>query len=154
MNLEQNVDKFPMFQVELGGTWIDKRHSGNWTQGDLAEYLENLGYDLFLLGGDKYWTEHKEASYGFDHRGCPKLLRVYSAMFKNKALLRGDHGYTPVGLEYAQGNLLAVHFEFVREEIREVMADQMRELQLEVFNHMKFVNFKQPGVPEGAYHDW
>eukprot|EP01083_Nonionella_stella_P182753 658407_1 len=39
MTLEQNYKQFPMFQVELGGTWVDKRHSGNWTQADLTEYL-------------------------------------------------------------------------------------------------------------------
>ena len=146
MNLEQNVHKFPMFQVELGGTWVDGRHSTDWTQGDLAEYLENLGYDLFLLGGDKSWNQHIDKKYGFDVRGNPKMLRVYSEMWRNGGTLRCSSGSCHNGSQYVQGNLLAVNLKFVRMEIRDVMASILRQLQMETFNHMKFVGFRQPGV--------
>ena len=48
--LEHAADVFPVFQYELGGTWLDDRHTGPWTQHDTARYLVKLGYDLYLMG--------------------------------------------------------------------------------------------------------
>ena len=146
MKLEENYMKFPMFQIELGGTWVDERHSTDWTQGDIAKYLEGLGYDLFLMGGDKSWTHFIGNGDVIDIRGCPKLLRVYSEMFYDKRVMRGDTGGCIQGFEYVQGNLMAVHLEYVRDEIKEVIYGKLRELQLEVFKHMEVVNYTQPHV--------
>eukprot|EP00494_Astrolonche_serrata_P023548 UN23806 len=52
MNLEDNSQFFPMISIELGGTWINPTlHKNMWSQGDMARYLESLGYELYLMGG-------------------------------------------------------------------------------------------------------
>eukprot|EP01084_Bolivina_argentea_P311643 539469_1 len=137
MKLEENYKKFPMFQIELGGTWADTRHSTYWSQGDMVSYLDSIGYDLFLLGGDKSWTEWVDKEYGFDVRGKSKLLRVYPEMFMKKSMLKGDSGYSLFGQEYVQGNLLVVHLEYIRQEFKDILFKLIRNLQIEMFNHMK-----------------
>merc|ERR1719487_1247246 len=52
MNLEKLKTVFPVFQYELGGTWVDGRHAGSLTQEDTARYLQSLGYIVFLMGHD------------------------------------------------------------------------------------------------------
>eukprot|EP01084_Bolivina_argentea_P311638 539461_1 len=147
MKLEDNYMKFPMIQIELGGTWMDPiRHSTDWTQGNLTKYLHSFGYDLFLLGGDKSWTEWVDKEYGFDVRGKSKLLRVYPEMFMKKSMLKGDSGYSLFGQEYVQGNLLVVHLEYIRQEFKDILFKLIRNLQIEMFNHMKYVNYTQPGT--------
>ena len=47
MNLAQLRDTFPIFQYELGGTWIDDRHEGDMTQADAAGYLGNGTISLY-----------------------------------------------------------------------------------------------------------
>ena len=52
MHLERGYAKrFPLFQYELGGTWghHDPRHNNDWTQGRAAGYLQNAGYELYLV---------------------------------------------------------------------------------------------------------
>eukprot|EP01084_Bolivina_argentea_P034331 63536_1 len=145
MKLETNYMKFPMIQIELGGTWVDARHATNWTQRDISQYLESLGYILFLLGGDRSYDFWIDKNYGFDIRGIAKLLRIYSNLF-DVNIMRGDNGRCPKGQEYVQGNLLSVHIEYIRKDIKNVMYNKLKELQLETFNHMKYVNYSQPGV--------
>lgn len=45
MNLEAHQEDFPVFQLELGGTWTDSRHDEDqWGQYAVAMYLTALGY--------------------------------------------------------------------------------------------------------------
>ncbi len=45
MNLETHQEDFPVFQLELGGTWTDSRHDEDqWGQYAVAMYLTALGY--------------------------------------------------------------------------------------------------------------
>jgi FkbM family methyltransferase len=49
----ENRKLFSLFQMELGGTWVvsDPRHPvGSSTQFETILYLENLGYQFFLIG--------------------------------------------------------------------------------------------------------
>ena len=50
MQLEGRRSAFPVMQYELGGTWADQRKVGHWTQGDAARYLEELGYEIYVIG--------------------------------------------------------------------------------------------------------
>jgi FkbM family methyltransferase len=101
MRLEntQNRRAFPLFQFELGGTWArrDKRNGGDpWSQIDAAVYLEDLGYELFLVGNDNW-------------------LYVQSEFFepkKNVAIL--DEGFGP----FIQGNILAMHIDYTPRLLR------------------------------------
>lgn len=51
MNLEAHQEDFPVFQLELGGTWTDSRHDEDqWGQYAVAMYLTALGYlEMFSL---------------------------------------------------------------------------------------------------------
>ena len=87
MHLERGYAKrFPLFQYELGGTWghHDPRHNNDWTQGRAAGYLQNAGYELYLV-----------ATTGW--------LRVTPDFFPAASFLNGGDGCC------ANGNVLAVH---------------------------------------------
>lgn len=43
MNLERLRTTFPIFQIELGGTWVDERHTGHVTQEGAVRYLGGDG---------------------------------------------------------------------------------------------------------------
>lgn len=83
LKLERYRRRFPVIQYELGGTWADSRHTSNWTQADMAEYLQQLGYELYLMG-------------------CTSLLQVSPSFFRNARVLNEGYGY------FIQGNVLAV----------------------------------------------
>ena len=104
MGLEnvENRKKFPCFQYELGGTWAkhDNRNGNDkWDQIKTAQYLENLGYSLFLVGSDKW-------------------LPITSEFFRcNNNPLILDEGYGP----FIQGNALALHSEYVYRPLEHII---------------------------------
>jgi FkbM family methyltransferase len=110
MRLETNAAVFPVFQYELGGTWVDDRHATNWTQYDLAVYLERLGYKLFLIG-------MREDVAKVDRT---VLLSLTAASYRDTAWCQLGKKH-PHGLHYGdsadcctlnlEGNMLAVHVE-------------------------------------------
>jgi len=87
MNLEKLKTTFPVFQYELGGTWVDGRHAGPMTQEDAAKYLEGLGYSIFLMGQDA---------------GDPVLARMSPEAFTAAECVKEN------GKAFIQGNVLAV----------------------------------------------
>lgn len=88
MNLEKLKTTFPVFQYELGGTWVDKRHAGPMTQADAAKYLESLGYSIFLMGADA--------------SNNPVLARMTPEAFSEAKCVQEG------GKFFVQGNALAV----------------------------------------------
>ncbi|ETO05453.1 hypothetical protein RFI_31944 [Reticulomyxa filosa] len=96
---ELPLSKYPIIQVELGGTWVNQQaHSSIWTQRDMASYLHSLGYQLFLIG------LHGRKNIHF-------LFPIHPKAFDGDIYqLKGDgHGHE----YYVQGNLLAIHWGFV-----------------------------------------
>jgi len=91
MDLEKLKTTFPVFQYELGGTWVDGRHAGNMTQEDAARYLESIGYSLFLMGVDAH--------------GKPVLAQMTPEAFTAATCV--EEG----GKTFVQGNALAVLME-------------------------------------------
>lgn len=57
MNLEAHQEDFPVFQLELGGTWTDSRHDEDqWGQYAVAMYLTALGYlEMFCFFLFEIW---------------------------------------------------------------------------------------------------
>jgi len=103
MRLEQHVSAFPMFQIELGGTWSDFRHAGVWSEADAASYLEALGYRLYLIGAiHRKGHFHPHHTYMYS----PALLPVRPSHFTVVKCLKWLNQKPGSGL---QGNLLAVH---------------------------------------------
>lgn len=108
MRLETNAAVFPVFQYELAGTWVDERHATNWTQYDLALYLERLGYKLFLIG-------MREDVAKVDRT---VLLPLTASSYRDTAWCQLGKTH-PRGLHYGdsadcctlnlEGNMLAVH---------------------------------------------
>jgi len=88
MDLQRLRHTFPVFQYELGGTWVDGRHAGNMTQADAAGYLTGLGYRIYLMGHTNY--------------GVPVLSPVSPSIFKDARCVQERGRY------YIQGNALAV----------------------------------------------
>jgi FkbM family methyltransferase len=86
MQLESHAKRFPLFQYELGGTWghHDPRHGGDWSQERAASYLNDAGYELYLV-----------ATTGW--------LRITPDFFPVASFLNGGDGCC------ANGNVLAVH---------------------------------------------
>eukprot|EP00940_MAST-03C_sp_MAST-3C-sp2_P001710 g1710.t1 len=93
LELLENRKRFPCFQYELGGTWAreDSRHLGDkWGQLETAQYLESLGYELFLVGADDW-------------------LPIHSEFFRADVNpIAEDEGFGP----FVQGNALALHPDF------------------------------------------
>ena len=103
MRLEQNAAAFPMFQIELGGTWSDFRHAGVWSEADAASYLEALGYRLYLIGAiHRKGHFHPHHTYMYS----PALLPVRPSHFTAVKCLKWLNQKPGSGV---QGNLLAVH---------------------------------------------
>ena len=108
MRLETNAAVFPVVQYELAGTWVDERHATNWTQYDLALYLERLGYKLFLIG-------MREDVAKVDRT---VLLPLTASSYRDTAWCQLGKKH-PRGLHYGdsadcctlnlEGNMLAVH---------------------------------------------
>jgi FkbM family methyltransferase len=117
MELGRLRDTFPVFQYELGGTWVDERHEGNMTQADAAEHfgydareahthlqalhmaaaqrLTGMGYRIYLMGHEN---------------GVPMLSPVTPKVFLDAKCVQENGRY------FIQGNALAV---------LETAADQM-----------------------------
>lgn len=94
-----NRKKVPIFQFELGGTWAerDNRHGGDtWTQHSTAKFLDEMGYDLFLISSTEWIFVRADF---FDP-------------LQNVAI--HDEGFGP----FVQGNLLAVHRIHVHQGLR------------------------------------
>ena len=101
MGLErmENRKRFPCFQYELGGTWAreDNRHlRDKWGQLETAQYLERIGYKLFLVGADDW-------------------LPISSDFFREFNPITEDEGFGP----FIQGNALALHPEFTYPPLRD-----------------------------------
>ena len=101
MGLErmENRKRFPCFQYELGGTWAreDNRHlRDKWGQLETAQYLESIGYKLFLVGADDW-------------------LPITSDFFREFNPITEDEGFGP----FIQGNALALHPEFTYPPLRD-----------------------------------
>jgi len=123
MNLEKNYMSFPMLQVELGGTWVDDRHTSIWRQGDMARYLSSIGYSIYLMGWD--WEKTQQ----------PCLLKIHPNIFDDGFFLRGDGQRD--NRFYVQGNLLAIYHEYVREPFRlsiQSSIDQMEQFIWKMYN--------------------
>lgn len=87
---EANRIKFPCFQYELGGTWVEgdpRKPYGSLNQFGVAKYLTSLGYRLYLIGTTTY-------------------LPVWSTFFNSSALRIPGHS------KVIQGNALAIHPSF------------------------------------------
>lgn len=104
MHLERNTAAFPVFQFELGGTWSDERHNGDWSQYETAQYLEALGYRIFLIGAKHHHGYYVEKRATPD-RYRPLLLPFNATHFRKTNCLRHLH-HPGNGM---QGNALAVH---------------------------------------------
>ena len=85
MHLERNTAAFPMFQFELGGTWSDERHNGDWSMYETAQYLEALGYRIYLIGARHHRGRYME-SLAKPERYRPLLLPFNSTPFRNTRL--------------------------------------------------------------------
>lgn len=83
MNLYRYRSTFPIFAFELGGTWMDDRNPSTWNQSGTAQFLTDLGYDLFLIG----------------RRG---LMEVSARFFAHSRVHNEGTGF------FVQGNVLAV----------------------------------------------
>lgn len=106
LDFTENQERFSLFQFELGGTWaaLDKRHGSDpWTQKDTVQALEDWGYLLFLAGENDW-------------------LAVDSNFFEeNSSIVMDDEGYGP----FVQGNLLAMHKDFVPPELKDLILGQV-----------------------------
>jgi FkbM family methyltransferase len=100
LELMENRKRFPCFQYELGGTWAreDNRHlRDKWGQFETAQYLESVGYKLFLVGADDW-------------------LPINSEFFQvEDNPIAQDEGYGP----FIQGNVLALHPDFAFPPLRD-----------------------------------
>jgi len=94
MELEIHADAFPLFQYEVGSTWADERHSQEWTQEEMADYLNGLGYDLYQMG-----------AIG----ASPRLLPVTSFTIRSVSYGRQNCSWTLAGRSVGmENNVLAV----------------------------------------------
>lgn len=84
MGLKDNLKHFKIFAFELGGTWVDSRNPSSWRQQDACAYLENNGYNLYIIGKTN-------------------LMRVNRQFFAESKHFNEGSGY------FVQGNLLAIH---------------------------------------------
>lgn len=84
MGLKENLKHFKIFAFELGGTWADSRNPSSWRQQDACAYLENNGYNLYIIGKTN-------------------LMRVSRQFFAESKHFNDGSGY------FVQGNLLAIH---------------------------------------------
>ena len=110
MHLERNTAAFPIFQFELGGTWSDERHNGDWSQYETAQYLEALGYRVYLIGAKHHHGYYVEKRATPD-RYRPLLLSFNASQFRNTHCLRHLEFRPGSGV---QGNALAVHSQTLR----------------------------------------
>jgi FkbM family methyltransferase len=129
MHLErkENQRKFPLFQFELGGTWGegDNRHSGfneTWTLHIAAQKLDQWGYSLFLIGRADWLTVTPDF---FDPSTRPQDKANQA---DQQPLVFEDEGY---GM-FVQGNLLAMHNEFTRNDLKEKILQESVKLQVNV----------------------
>ena len=99
MRLDRNMLKFPLFQYELGGSWVDSRHASNMSQADFAAYLTHLGYELYLIG-EIFFQE------------TPVLLPILPEDFHACAARRTGGCVEEDGRYFIQGNALAVLKDF------------------------------------------
>lgn len=113
MDLENNRHLFPIIQVELGGTWIDPdRSSMRMTQSEYIHYLNSFGYDVYLMGQLEDDAKHLTGA----------LLPINDAIIRNACTHKGSNG-----LCYVQGNLVAVHPEHIREDLRAELKHNVEE---------------------------
>ena len=133
MRLERNRHVFPVFQYELGNTWLRKNRATSWTEKDMAEYLEALSYRLFLIGSMRRAATGRDepvllpfnaSAYSGREWGCPGYFNFGSwhglvadsfsvsggrgALFSPRTKLHGvavDDGGTELNLI---GNMLVV----------------------------------------------
>jgi hypothetical protein len=112
MHLErrENQQKFPLFQVALGGTWAanHSRHQNDpWTQQDAARHLARWGYELFLIGTDDWLSINSD----------------YFSEVDNPVLCNEGFGV------FAQGNLLALHARYTPVHVQEHLYRHVREIR-------------------------
>lgn len=120
MDLAKNAELFPVIQVELGGTWIDPDRSNmKMTQSEFVHYLSDFGYSVFLMG------QLEEDKSGV-------LLPINDVIIRQACTHKGSNG-----LCYVQGNLVAVHPEFVRKDLWPI-------IQKNVDASIKKLNKKHP----------
>ena len=52
LHRNSNQRRFSVFQYEMGGTWAerDPRHGNDWSPREAAQFLNDVGYDLFMIG--------------------------------------------------------------------------------------------------------
>ena len=87
---------FPLFQFEIGGTWVDERHADDaWTIQDTVKHVEDAGFEVYIIG-EKYW------------------MRVYHSFFTDQYFNSFGEGNS----KYANGNLLCVHKKYALPSLR------------------------------------
>ncbi len=126
MDLEflENRKRFPIIQVELGGTWVDERHTAwNWRQGDLARYFVTLGYKIYLIGFLPNRKGGKRKGRWLE--GLPVLLPFHPNYFDDPWKLRGTK--QKKWNWFAQGNLLAVNEEFLSKDLKPSLRQAIEE---------------------------
>ena len=107
LNVTENQKRFSLFQFELGGTWAaaDNRHGNDpWTQKTTIQALEEWGYSTFMVGLNDWLAVDKDF---FEEEGNP-------------AMENGGFG------KFIQGNVLAVHRNFIPHGLKELIMSQVR----------------------------
>lgn len=121
MNLKENSHLFPIIQVELGGTWIDPRRSSvRMSQSEFVAYLEEIGYQIFLMGETK-----------LEKKGV--LLPVNAAMIRDARTDIGSNGFY-----YVQGNIVAIKADHIRIEFWKSTKENVQKSVKTLKNHVPF----------------
>ena len=113
MNLDHSPQRFPIFQYEIGSTWVSASSAGGWSEADAALYLESHGYRLYLLGS-KPAVKWAPGAYGqgdWTKAGYKSmLLPIASAHFREAAASKCmPFSKSAADGNGMQGNVLAVH---------------------------------------------
>ena len=107
---EANRRRFSAFQFELGGTWLDSRHTmGSWSLQQTMRHLDECGYRVYLVGNTLGVTPTavgKFAGSGADHLAKATFLWLNSSMFARE----------PCG-HVCRGDAFAVHPDFAHYDL-------------------------------------
>eukprot|EP01084_Bolivina_argentea_P075130 136218_1 len=123
MNLENNLERFPMFQFENGDTWYDERGGTNLTHVSLLFYLQSLGFHLYVIG--------KQALY----KANWELYHQVSVLYKT-----GNVQWKTFGHGHG-GNMLAVNKKYIRKGFKTSILQLIYQLTAQGQNELKLEDF-------------
>lgn len=113
MALEDSANRqlFPVFQFEVGSGW-DQFSKLHWNQHKTAIHLEQLGYELYLIGEFYYW-------------------RVLAAFFERgvgaiNTKPRCNTNYTTDEQMFVWGNVLAIHSTFAPRGLLDIIHESAK----------------------------